>query len=362
MKKIYLWFFLFWICCLTTYTNANFLDSIWLNKKDDKVKLDFTLSNYQSEEESIKNWKSALNWAWTNSNTRWFMTEEEAIRKRFYELQTEEAKKKALEEWKKLLQKWKQYYEKYEKTTDEYKNKVLDAILWWKKENNNQKQITNITNKKQTTTKWKKKTTWIKNELKKMLKTEEMKIDELCNKHTKDIAQFSTWYSYINDNEFENIIWSLVKIEETYKDEPEKIWNMYAETYLNFFELWNKYALWKTDCEKFAWERYNQVLDIIAINSTNYHNYVWKTLREKWEMWKRNVYAYSIFKDHKDVINSWWIDNIWTWWNNVLIIKKDKNTVLNEFKNKEMNSNYLNKVIYKYNKLKNMNLNLTSKK
>lgn len=348
MKKIYFWLFLLWIFSLTSFTNANFLDSIWLNKKNNNVKLDFTLSNSQTVEEALKKWKETINWAWTNLINTSFITEEEAIRKRFYELQNEELKKKALEEWNKLYKKWKNYFEK---TKNSYKEKVLNTLIW--SESNKKK--TNIK-----TTKKKNKFS-LKNKLDSVLKVDEIKFDELCNKHTKDVAQFSTWYSYINDQEFNNIIWSFIKVEETYKDEPEKIWNMYAETYLNFYELWNKYALWKTDCEKFVWERYNQILDIIAINSTNYHNLVWKNLREKWELWKRNIYAYTILKDHQNVINSWWIDNIWTWEDTVLKIEKDKNEILTEFKNKEMKWNYLQNIINKYYKLKNMNLKMTSK-
>lgn len=127
----------------------------------------------------------------------------------------------------------------------------------------------------------------------------------LCQMYFDDKSQkFSHWYRVVNDKEFEKIVSSLVKIEAAYRDNPAKLWKMFAETFKKHYNDSKRYSTWRTQCEIYLTQKNLEILDIITVNSSEYYNDIWKALRESWNENIKNVY-WAILASHPNIIKRW---------------------------------------------------------
>lgn len=127
----------------------------------------------------------------------------------------------------------------------------------------------------------------------------------LCRQYFEDKTQtFSYWYRVVNDKEFEKIVSSLVKIEAAYRNNPDKLWKMFAETFKKHYNDSKRYATWKTQCEIYLTQKNLEILDIITVNSSEYYNDIWKYLRETWNENIKNVY-WAMLWSHPNILKRW---------------------------------------------------------
>lgn len=159
----------------------------------------------------------------------------------------------------------------------------------------------------------------------------------LCRQYFEDKTQtFSHWYRVVNDKEFEKIVSSLVKIEAAYRDNPAKLWKMFAETFKKHYNDSKRYATWRTQCEIYLTQKNLEILDIITVNSSEYYNDIWKALRESWNENIKNVY-WAILASHPNIIKRW-IDELEI--KNVVVlpsVEKETDQII-----KETNQCYIN--------------------
>lgn len=265
-----------WLLILSmNITSADLIWDLWLWKEQENYSIDFSWL-YQTEDQAKQN------------NQSWFYQEQSSSKNNnnqswFYQEYTPNDRSDTN----------KQNTNKQQNIPKKVENNKNDEVLRWfiQEELKNQK--------KQWQEYWK---TWSILDTSKKSNLWNL---WLCQKYFNDKSQtFSHWYRVVNDKEFEKIVSSLVKIEAAYRDNPAKLWKMFAETFKKHYNDSKKYSTWRTKCEIYLTQKNLEILDIITVNSSEYYNDIWKALRESWNENIKNVY-WAILASHPNIIKRW---------------------------------------------------------
>ena len=281
-KFLILWTWLL-IVWTMNITSADLIWDLWLWKEQENYSIDFSWL-YQTEDQAKQ-----------NNNQSWFYQEQSTSKNNnnnqswFYQEYTPDntSNKDKQNTNKQNTNKQQNIPKKVENTKN---NDLLQSFI--------QEEVKN--QKKQWQEYWK---TWsiLENNTNSLKKRELW----LCQQYFSDKSQtFSHWYRVVNDKEFEKIVSSLVKIEAAYRDNPAKLWKMFAETFKKHYNDSKKYSTWRTQCEIYLTQKNLEILDIITVNSSEYYNDIWKALRESWNENIKNVY-WAILASHPNIIKRW---------------------------------------------------------